>query len=203
MTVLTISRQFGAGGKTLGKTIATRLGYTLADEDLVQMVAERAKVSNNWVKSIEKEAGGSLLRFMDYMISKSYVDRVLAETKGYIDEKIYVNALSEIISTMADEGDCVIVGRGGQYILRDHPRAFHILLVARREDRVRFMMENYNLTRKQAETTITVQGKRRRALYKKFGKEDYDHPSLYDLVLNMSRISMEKAVDLTYDLIRG
>ncbi len=202
MTIITISREFGAGGRTLGRKVASQLDFTLVDEDIVQMVAERAKVSDNWVRSIEKEAGGSLLRFMSYLVSQRYVSRILDDSRGYIDEKIYINTLHEIITGLANEGNCVLVGRGGQYVLRDHPSAYHLLLVAEHDDRVRFMMENYNLTEEQARNTIRVHGKRRRNLYRKFGREDYDHAVLYHLVLNMSKLSIEKASDIVCNLIK-
>ncbi len=60
MAVITISRQFGAGGKTLGKMIAKTLGYTFADDHIVEMVAEAANVSPHFVESVEKEAGSKL-----------------------------------------------------------------------------------------------------------------------------------------------
>jgi cytidylate kinase len=202
MAVLTISREFGAGGRTLGKRVAKELGYTLVDEDIVQMVAERAKVSKNSVKAIEKEAGGSLLKFMNYLISQRQITRILDQTKGYIDEEIYVNTLHEIITDLAEEDNCVIVGRGGQYVLRDHPNAFHLLLVAAHDDRVKFMMKNYKMKEEQAQYTIRVHGKRRRNLYRKFGKEDYDDPLLYHLVLNMSKLSMEKAAETSAELVK-
>ncbi|MFW5989455.1 MAG: cytidylate kinase-like family protein, partial [Desulfosudaceae bacterium] len=113
MAIFTISREFGAGGRTLGKMVAQKLGYTLVDEDIVQMVAERVKVSKDSVKSIEKEAGGSLLKFMNYLISQKQINRVLDDSRGYIDEAVYVSALTEIITELGQEGDCVIVGRGG------------------------------------------------------------------------------------------
>ncbi|MCF8095757.1 MAG: cytidylate kinase-like family protein [Desulfobacteraceae bacterium] len=201
MTVLTISREFGAGGRTLGKMVANKMGYTLVDENIVQMVAERARVSDNWVRSIEKEAGGSLLKFINYCVSQKYVNRILDGSKGDINENIYINLLQEIITELAEEGNCVIVGRGGQYILRDYPAAFHVLMVAEYEDRVRFMMENYKFNREKAQNTIRVHGRRRRTLYRKFGKEDYNHPGLYHLVLNMSKLSMEKATDIACGLL--
>lgn len=201
MAVLTVSRQFGAGGRTLGKNVAEKMGYALVDEDMVSKIAERAKVSKNWVRSIEKEAGGSLLRFMSYLVPQRYVNQILDDTRGYIDEEVYVNTLTEVINELAKEDNCVIVGRGGQYILRDNQAVFHVLLVAEMDDRINFMVDHYKLKREEARTVIRVREKRRVNLYRKFGREDYNDPHLYHFVLNMSKLSMEKASELVCELI--
>ena len=202
MPVLTVSRQFGAGGRTLGKLVAEKMGIALVDENIVQMIAERAKVSQNWVRSIEKEAGGSLLKFISYLVPKRYVAQILDDTRGYMDEEVYVNTLYEVIHELAKEGDCVIVGRGGQYILRDNPNAAHVLLVSDMEHRINFMMEHYRLREDQAKTVVRVREKRRVNLYRKFGKEDYNDPHLYDMVLDMSKLPMDRAVDLVCGLLQ-
>jgi cytidylate kinase len=196
MAVITISRQFGAGGKTLGKAVAQKLGYAFVDEDIIQMVADRAKVSKHWVESIEKEAGGRLLKFMSSLVSRAMVDRILGGERGYIDEEIYVNILHEVIRQVAHEGNVIILGRGGQYILKDLPDAFHLLLVAEKKDRIGFMEKHYNLSASEAERVVDVQGKRRMNLYRKFGKEDYDQPLHYHLVVNRSRMDLDRAVNL-------
>lgn len=192
MSVITISRQFGAGGKTLGEMVAQKLGYTFLDDQIIQMVAVQAKVSPKWVKSIENEAGGTLLRFISSVGRKSFVQRISGE--GYLDEEIYVDLLHKIINQIAVEDNAVILGRGGQYILRDFEKAFHVLLIADRYDRIKFMENRYNFTQPQAERVVDRQEKRRINLYKKFGREDFDQPNLYHMVLNMSRLSLEEAM---------
>ena len=97
---------------------------------------------------------------------------------------------------MADDGNVVILGRGSQYILNDHPDAYHILLIDTIENRVKFMQENYDLSYNRATQVIKNEDKRRLNLYRKLGKSDYDNPGLYHLVLNMSRISLDKAFEL-------
>ena len=202
MAVITISRQFGAGGKTLGEMVAKKMNYSFVDNEIIQMVAKKAKVSTHWVESIEKEAGGKLLKFMTGLVSKNLVERILDEKRGYIDEEIFVDLLNKIIVQIAAEGDAVILGRGGQYILRDREDTFHVLLIAHMNDRIRFMEEHYDLSTAQATQAVNREDKRRSNLYRKFGKEDYDHPDLYHLVLNMSKLKLEKACDLTCDLIK-
>ena len=201
MAVITISRQFGAGGKTLGKMVADKLGYTFADDDIIMMVAEAANVSPHWVESIEREAGGKMSRIISSMVSKRLVDRILKDERGYIDEKLYLDYLVVIIAQTAEEGDVVILGRGSQYILRDHPDAYHVLLIDEFENRVKFMMEHYDLRREKALQIVRNEDNRRMNLYRKLGKTDYDQPSLYDLVLNMSRMNLPKALTLVNDLV--
>ena len=201
MAVITISRQFGAGGKTLGGIISKKLDYVFIDEQIIQMVAKKARVSTDWVKSIEQEAGGKLLKFMSGIVSKSFIDRILDDKKGYIDEEVYVEILNQIITKVADEGNAIILGRGSQYILRDHKDVFHVLLVADMENRIKFMEDNYNLSNKQSIQVINNETKRRANLYKKFGKEDYDQPALYHLVINRSKVSIEKSAELICKLI--
>ncbi len=203
MAVITISRQFGAGGKTLGKLVAEKLGYTFADNDIIQMVAETANVSPHWVESVEKEAGGKFSRIISSMVSKRLVDRILKSERGYIDEKIYLDYLVVIIAQIAEEGDVVILGRGSQYILNDHPDAHHILLINEFDNRVKFMEENYDLDHGQAIKVVNNEDKRRLALYRRLDKTDYDQASLYDLVLNMSRVDMKTAVKLVCTLINS
>ena len=148
MAVLTISRQFGAGGITLGKMIADRLGYTFAHTEIIQEIAREANVSPQWVESFEKEAGTKLSRVISSMVSQKWIDRILKDERGYLDEKIYLDYLVLIIAKMADENDVVIIGRGSQYILNDHPDAFHILLVDEFENRVKFLIDRYKFSKK-------------------------------------------------------
>jgi len=202
MAVITISRQFGAGGITLGKMVAEEMGYTFADSDIIQRVAKEANVSTDWIESFEKEAGSKLSRFISSMVSKRWLDRVLSDERGYLDEQIYLDYLVLIVAQFADEGDVVILGRGSQYILNDHPDAVHILLVDEFESRVRFMMDRYEMPRKKAERTVTNEDRRRVALYKRLGKSDYENPQLYDLVLNMGRLDLETARDMVCGLAK-
>jgi len=203
MAVITISRQFGAGGRTLGRMIAEKLQYTFADNEVIEMIAEAANVSPMWVESVEKEAGTRLSRAINRLVARNLVDRVLKNERGYIDEKIYLDYLVVIISQIGEEGDVVILGRGSQYILNDHPDAYHILLIDEYENRVRFIMKHYDLPRNKAESVVRAEDHRRLSLYRRIGKEDYDSPGLYHLVLNMSRIDLDTALRIVLSMVES
>jgi cytidylate kinase len=201
MAVITISRQFGAGGMSLGRKVADMLDYSFFDEEIIQLVAQKARVSPDWVRSIEKEAGGKLHKLINTLIPRNVVDRILDDQRGYIDEEIYVDLLIQIVTKVAEEDNAVILGRGGQYILKGRPGVFHVLLVADMDHRVGFVEAKYNLTPSQATQSVYSQDKKRINLYRKFNKTDYDRPDHYHLTLNMSKISLNKAAELVKALI--
>lgn len=194
MAVITISRQFGTGAETLGQMLAKELGYTFFDKGIIQMISKEANVSPNFVKLVESEGGSRLSKFISTLVSKSKVDSILADERGYIDDEIYLDYLILIIAQIADEGNAVILGRGSQYILKDHPDAFHILLINEFKNRVKFLMDSANIPEKKAIKIVTNEDKRRDNLYGKLGKKDYDNASLYHLVLNVGRFTMESAL---------
>jgi cytidylate kinase len=201
MAVVTISRQFGAGGITVSELVAKKLGYCLYDNEIIQLIANKAKVSTDWVEALEKEAGGAFQKFLTQVVPKSLVDRVLDDKRGYIDEEIYVDLLQLIITKIAEEGNAVIIGRGGQYILKDHPDVFHVLLVAEKMDRIKFIETKYNMGPKQADQIVSSDDKRRLNLYRKFHREDFDQPVHYQLVINTSKVHRETAANLICKMV--
>jgi cytidylate kinase len=202
MAVITISRQYGAGGITLGKILAERLGYTFYDGEIIQMLAGKARVSPEFVESIEKEAGGRLLRFVSTLAPQRYVDRILSDERGFMDEEIYVDLLRVIIRKIADKDDSIIIGRGSQYILEGQKGVYHFLLVSDKKNRVKFIEDTYGLSNKQAEKLVKIEDKRRISLYKKFNKLDYNNPGHYHLVLNMDFLKLTEAADIVCTLVK-
>jgi cytidylate kinase len=204
MAVITISRQYGSGAMALGRKLAEKYGYTLASRDIVQSIADKAKVSTDFVLSVEKEAGTRLSRFMTRIISsRGMASKILRDDSGYIDEKLYLDYLVLTVVQIADEGNAVIMGRGSQYILKTHPDAYHILLVDDFEKRVDRVAKREKISREQAARIVNHEDKRRLSLYHRLGKQDYDRPALYHLVLNMSRLSLDKAFNLVVNLIEA
>lgn len=197
MAVITISRQFGAGAMALGKMLAEKYGYALASREIVQQIAEKAKVSTDFVLSVEKEAGTRLSRFMTRIISsRGMVSKILRDDSGYIDEKLYLDYLVLTVVQIADEGNAIIMGRGSQYILRNHPDTIHILLIDDIENRVKRVERREKVSSDQAARIVHHEDKRRLNLYHRLGKQDYDSPSLYHMVLNMSRLTRPQAFEM-------
>lgn len=203
MAVITISRQFGAGGKTFGKRIADKLGYSFADEDIIERAAVEIHVSADWKEIVELEPGGKFQRYISKLnpFGESLMERPLNDKQRNIDGFKYVELLNTIINQFAKEGDAVIVGRGGQYILENFEGAYHIFMIAEQKDRVQFMVDNYPYSYDKAAQVVKRMEKRRANLYSFFGRKDYDDLTRYYLTLNMSMLSIEKAEELVCELV--
>ena len=203
MSVITISRQFGAGGKTLGRRIADTLGYFYADEDIIERAVVEIYVSSDGREIIETEPVDKLRKFISKLnpFGTSLMELPLSDKERYIDGFKYVELLNLIIPKIARNGNAVIVGRGGQYILHDVENTYNILLIANEEDKINFIVDHYRVSRTRAVQMINRMNKRRANLYSFFRKKDYDDPKLYDLILNMSKFSIDKAEKLITMLI--
>ena len=205
MPVITISRQYGSGGRTLGKRIAAKLGYYYADEDIIERTAAELNRSADPDKIIKDGSGDKLQNYISKLkpFQRSLMERPLTDKEGYIDGYKYVELLYSIIGRIAAEGDAVIIGRGGQFILENSDDAYHLFLIADEKYRVKRLEYNYNLSNKEAVKIVKRMEKRRANLYSYFGRKDYDDLTIYHLVLNMSMLSMDKAEELVCELING
>ena len=207
MSVITIARQFGAGGRTLGTLVAEKLGYAVIDEEIVEMVAQEADVSPEWVDAVAKQAGrqGILSRLMRRFgpFSKGYVETAMEERPGYMNGDLYIALLHKLIPSIAGQDNVVIIGRGGQYILAGRPDTFHFLMIAHIENRIHFMMEQYNIGRKEAVFVIEKKNRERLNLYRNFGRTDFENPELYHMVFNMNFLEMKHAVQAVCQLVAG
>ena len=203
MSVITISRHFGAVGKTLGSRLADTLGYYYADEDIIDRAVVELYVSPDWKRIFETEPGDKLKRYISRLnpFGRSLMELPLSDKERHIDGFHYVELLKLIITKIAMDGNAVIVGRGGQYILHDFDDTYHLLLIAKEKDRIKSIEDDYRVSNKKAIQIVKRMAKRRANLYSYFDRKDYDDPDLYDIVLNMSLLSTDKAEELVYKLI--
>ncbi len=205
MSVITISRQFGAEGKTLGRRLADTLGYYYADEDIIERAVVEVYLSSDGKKIFEAEPGDKLKRYISKLnpFGTSLMELPLSDKERHIDGFKYVELLNLIIPKIAMDANAVIVGRGGQYILHDFDDTYHLLLIAKKEDRIKFIEDDYRVSRTRTLQILKRMDKRRTNLYSHLGRKDYDDSKLYDLVLNMSFLSLDQAEKLICKLING
>jgi len=201
MALVTISRQFGAGGRTLAERLCERFGFHLVDEYAIDEMARKAKVSGDWLTAIEKEATSTILGLISSIVSKGLIYKTPTVPGEGFERQKYIAFLETVMTPMANTGGYVLLGRGAQLVLKNHPKALHILLVAEYEDRVKFMITRYGLDRDEAERMIKEKEKQRAAVGSVIFGENIDDHALYHLALNTSRVPLDWAVDLAGDLL--
>jgi cytidylate kinase len=199
--VITISREVGSGGRTIGRKLAEKLGVRFSDKELID---ELQKKLNLTVSSIE-ELKGKKKRWLDdfiQMVAPVPMSGMLVDgDSDYISEynlSLSVNdvfeAEREILNGIADEGSCVIAGRSGFFVLKGRPNKVDILITASRDKRIARIMEKQNLSRQKAEEVIDSVDKARDNYVQRYtGQSRYDARN-YHIVLNMDYITEDQAV---------
>ena len=176
--VLTLSRKLGAGDSGFAPILAQRLALRTYDRELLDMEAIRLGVSEAELAKIDEHAAGifQLLR------------------PGGLQQR-YFDALGQLMKELADQGDVLLVGRGGSRFLRDRQRAFHVRLVATMPVRLRRVMEHRWLREGPAQKLIADSDNHRRRFYHGYFGADWSDPLEYHLTANTGRLGAT-AVDL-------
>ena len=183
-TVITISRQYGSGGRLIGEMLAKQMGVPFYDNELINRAAEQTGLSKECFCDAESTSLGNLLLSLTSLTPGS-------QNYGLpLNEKIFLFQ-SQVIKDVAAEGPCVIVGRCAEYVLHDNPNCINIFVHAELEDRVKRAVETYGLPEKDAEATVVKTDKRRANYYNYFTGKKWGRAENYDLVFNSSRISLE------------
>ena len=189
--IITIARQFGSGGHEVAQRLSEQLGIPLYDRDLVEMAAE--KMGHSPV-SVEKVDEAALSTFLSgYQIPKEP-----NSVTGYglsLNDSTYVTQ-TIIIEALAQKGPCIIVGRCGDYVLRSYPDLIDIFICASMDDRVRRIMERYNVSEKDALSAIKSTDRRRKGYYENYTKRKWGSIDSHQLLFNISRLGMDKAVEI-------
>ena len=201
--VITISREVGSGGRTIGRKLAEKLGVRFSDKELIDSLQAKFNLSP---KSIE-ELKGKKKRLMDdfiQMVAPVPMSGLLVNgDSDYISEyntSLNVNdvfeAEKEILNGIADQGSCVIAGRSGFFVLKDRPNKVDVLITASRENRIARIMSKQGLSRDKAQEVIEkVDNARDNYVLRYTGQSRYDARN-YHIVLNMDYLTEDKAVDI-------
>jgi cytidylate kinase len=176
--VLTLSRELGAGETGLAQTLAERLGMRLYDRELLEHQALQLGVSETELEKIDEQRASIFERFRPGSIHQRYFE-----------------ALEKIIRELAERGEVILVGRGGNCFLREDSRAFHVRLVAPMPVRLRRVMEYRWVNESVARKLIAESDLQRRRYYETYFEVDWTDPLEYHMTVNSGRLGAT-AVDL-------
>lgn len=205
--VVTVSREFGSGGKAFGGALAESLGWEYVDSRLVNEVSQRMHCSEEVVEQWDERGEGIILRLLR-ALQAAHPEAVVpgpvspAMIGSDPSPERVAAVVREIVREEARRGNAVIVGRGGAWVLAKEPDVMHIRLVADRSDRLARIADRLSLSREEADKLVEQTDRERTAYLKHhFGSEWHD-PHHFHLTINTSFIEIERAAKIVHDLIR-
>ena len=194
-TAITISRQLGSGGAYLGQQLAEQLGILYLDREIVIQAAKQLRVLEEDLESRDEKKTSfwkSVFQLSAYNPPDMYMPPEI-----YIpsDQDLY-QAESEVIQKVAQERPAVIIGRGGSYLLRDHPRHFSVFLHADLAFRQQRMEKLYNLSAPEAKKLIEKSDRERARYLRVLTNRDWSDARIYHLSIDTSVIGIEPAKEI-------
>lgn len=201
--VIAINRELGSGGRTVGRKLAERLHVEFYDKALIKTLEERYSLT---VEEIEKLKGRSH-NWLAELKRALFASEGIAVTSNYIlavpgDKPVQPTtsdmfmAEQEILKSIAEDDSCVIAGRSGFYVFRDHPNHLSVLIQASMPFRIERVMRKQNMTREQAVKTIEQIDKMRENYIKEFTKTSRYDTRNYDLVITADGKTEDQIVDI-------
>jgi CMP/dCMP kinase len=205
MAVVTISRQLGCGGREIGLEVAARLRSAYMDRGILSAAASLVGAPESAVECLDERCLGMIERLTN-MIARAFTPsevweysksgRVVPAQTREVGDVRFLFATRRVIRQLAGKGNVVIVGRGGQILLKDCRHALHIRIRGSLEARTRRLAERDGLSIEAATALIRESDRQSEEYLQRFYREDWDNPSLYHLIINTDRLAKEDAIDL-------
>jgi cytidylate kinase len=194
--IITISRQFGSGGHTVGKIVAEKLGIPFYDKELVDQIALESGFAPKFVEEHGEHSPGRTL--LSYAFAPQGVPGVM---NGLSTADFLWNIQCSAILQLADKGPCVIVGRNSDYILKDRDDCFHAFIYADMPYRAERIVRLYGGSEKSPEARLQEKDKRRKVNYQHYTGRTWGAAENYDICINTATITEEKAADIIISLL--
>lgn len=193
--IITISRQFGSGGRTIGREVAKRLNIPFYDKELVEQVALESGFAPNFIEE-HGEHAPSVSRFA-YAFAPQGVPGIM---NGMSTSDFLWTVQCGVILQLAEKGPCVIVGRNADYILKDRKDVLKVYTYADMDYRADRIVRLYGESEKSPIARLQEKDKRRQVNYRHYTGCEWGDAANYDICLNTATIGIEKATDLIVDL---
>lgn len=181
--IVTVEREYGSGGAAIAERLARRLGWQLWDRDLTSEIAREAKVTREAVHRCDERVDPLISRLFSVYARGSY-ERTLPVTETrHFNTDAMVAMLHKVIEQVASKGECVIVGRGSPYILRNRPDAFHVFIYAPDDEKLR-RLRNIGQSEKESLQLIQDVDRERASFIRHYFHKEWPHRPLYNLMIN-------------------
>ena len=196
--IITISREFGSGGRTIGRMVAERLGIPFYDKELVDQIAVESGFAPKFVEEHGEHSPGSSL--FSYAFAPQGIPGIM---NGLSTADFLWNIQCSVILQLAEKGPCVIVGRNADYILKDRPDALHAFVFADTAYRAERIVRRYGESEKSPEQRLNEKDKRRRVNYQHYTGRTWGQSQNYDISLDTGVLGIEQCADIICSIVEN
>ena len=186
--IITLSREYGSGGRYIGKLIAEKLGIKLYDKQFIVKIAEKTGLSTEYIENNEQKRNALANLNNGYYFGMDNSDELFVKE-------------SELIKKVAENESCVIVGRCADFILSDRNDVFKVFVYNNEENKIKRATEFYGLDKTNAKKEIRKINKLRANHYKHYTEKNWNDPANYDICINSDILGVEKTSDLICEMI--
>ena len=191
--VITIARQYGSGGRTVGEMLSKDMGIHYYDKELIKLASEESGINERlFVNADEKIKMTKLFK----MVKNIYTGQLIPpESDDFVSDKNLFNYQAKVIKNLAEEESCVIVGRCADYVLKDHDNVLSVFVHAPKDYCMEQAAKKVSMPSKELEKYIAKIDKRRADYYKFYTGREWTDARNYDLCLDSSKLGFERCVE--------
>lgn len=194
--IITISRQFGSGGRTIGREVADKLGIPFYDKELVDQIALESGFAPQFVEEHGEHSPGRSL--LSYAFAPQGVPGIM---NGLSTADFLWNIQCSVILQLAEQGPCVIVGRNADYILKDREDVLHVFIHADEASRADRIVRLYGESEKSPKARLNEKDKRRRINYQHYTGRTWGAAENYDVCFNSGVLGVEYCAQVIVDMV--
>ena len=199
-SIITISREFGSGGREIGRILSQQLDIPFYDKELLELASKESGICEElFVKNDESYTNSFLFSLVMGNYPVSADGRINPDLP--LNHKIFL-AQFDTIRKIAEKGPCVIVGRCADYVLKAHPNVVNFFLTGNMPEKKARILKRYDIEKNKAEDFIKKTDKRRASYYNYYTDLKWGNASNYDLCINTSKTGIDGAVELMKEYIR-
>lgn len=197
--VITIARQYGSGGRAIGKILAEDMNIKFYDKELINLAARESGISPEIFEQYDEKAANSLLYALSIGAAASIGDYSISQQLP-INDKLFL-LQHDIIRKVSAE-PCVIVGRCADYILADRKDCIKIFIYSDMESRIKYAVDVHNVPKEKARSVIKKVDKSRENYYNYYSDQKWGDPENYDLCINSGKLGVESSAELIKDYLK-
>ena len=195
--IITIGRQYGSGGRYVGKKLAEQLGIAFYDKELINLASKESGICGEFFEKADERNSGSLLKALAMGFS---MNNAIFQSNDYLSNESLFQIQSDVIRKVAAEQSCILVGRCADYILKDKADCLKVFIHADMAFRAERIVKVYGEREQSPEQRLKDKDKRRAAYHRFYTDMKWGHAQNYDLTLNSGTLGIDRCVDIIAEL---